>query len=394
MKLIFISENLDFESHTTEAVDVLSQHFEVVESINLTSTYRLVGIDGIVDKIGRSVVYWRPALIVVALGASCLLPIGSFSRWRLCSPGLKICTAFSDSEYLFDVNDFYYAQAADFSLVANPLMEWQFKLYNLEFVGGQLFDERVYSSSIGSVKNIPVSFVGGTYRAGRENYLRHLEEDGIDVRVAGYGSKAGIVTRQEKNNLIRSSWIHLSFSHVHSPDLRRFKRLSGFKGRVVECLKLGTFPLCEHTSMIGQLFGSACLTFSNNIELKEKILYCLDNKDTLSSRVESMLAYYERKYSNSIIIENIKRLVRGQHAVISEVSDSTFERNFNRHRYFYFGFFLSQRPHMALGEGRSIYFRSFNFILFLYWLSRGFIHSLRITYSKFRVQFARRIRRI
>ena len=60
------------------------------------------------------------------------------------------------------------------------------------------------------LKSIDVSFIGGIGRGNRKEYIDFLIHNEINVELAGYGTKRGVISTQEKNEIVHQSKINLN----------------------------------------------------------------------------------------------------------------------------------------------------------------------------------------
>jgi len=379
--LLFVSENLMNESHTSESLDILSKRYNIAGKIDLSSFYFQHGFNGCFLEISKLISKNNISLIILAVGASRLIDPDKIEEWRKSFPEIIICCAFSDAEVLFTRNDFYYAQHADFCWSFNPAMKSVFEMYDIPIVIGQLFDYKLYRKNRTNNQDIKISFIGGIVRSNRSFFIEYLKKKEPDFYIAGYGTNKGIITRDEKNIVISRSLLHLSFSGVHDNELERNKRLRGFKGRYIEALLAGSLPFCQWDPTLVDLFGPNVPFFNTPEELLENYKKLVFNPEKIKQIRKSMLNFYMKKYSNKKILLKIKNFKKQSPSKITCYLDKEFLELFNKQRFYFFGYFIVRlRLFMAFDElkgiKKSLYLVSlFNY---LYEIVRGSYHGLNI----------------
>jgi hypothetical protein len=377
--LLFVSENLTHESHTTETLEVLSSRYNIVGKIDLSNFYLQHGFDGCFSEISKLIIKNKVNFLILAVGASRLIDPEKLENWRQLIPDIIICCAFSDSEVLFTRNDFYYAQHADFCWVYNPAMTSVFEMYDLPVVAGQLFDYKLYRKKRTNNKDLNISFIGGMVRSNRSLFIDIVQKNLPDFFVAGYGTKKGIITRDQKNSVIARSFLHLSFSGVHDNDYERNKRLRGFKGRHIEVLLVGSLPLCQWDPCLLELFGPEVPFFFTPDDLLEIYNKLINDKEKIIQIRKKMLRNYMNKYSNKIILSKIQSFSKQKSFKFTNYLDREFLELFNRQRFYFFGYFIvklemKKAVNELIGIKQPIYF--FSSLNYLYQILRGIYHGL------------------
>ena len=200
-RTLYISEHLLLDSHVGEFIEGIQNNSFQTICIDYKKEYLLLGKNGFEEKIEKVIQDNAINLIVVGLGDSRVLDVEFLCKLSN-KLEIKICMIFSDSEHMFESHDRYYAQAADICWVGTEAAGSLFKTY-----GYKVFEKHGFSKKFRNYlpveKKYDVSFIGGYDRSDRIDYLNYLASNGINVFVAGSGSKIGRVTNKEKDKLIQ-----------------------------------------------------------------------------------------------------------------------------------------------------------------------------------------------
>ena len=123
-------------------------------------------------------------------------------------------------------------------------------------------------------------------KVGRDAYVRSLTASGIDLRVYGAGTSAGVVTQPQVIEIYRRSRINLNFTggSLVTPfdwDLSINRRVRQVKGRCSMIALCGSFVLSEYAPGIERLFhiGKEIDVFHDEDELIEKVRFYLAHED-------------------------------------------------------------------------------------------------------------------
>jgi spore maturation protein CgeB len=201
-----------------------------------------------------------------------------------------------DDEHYFDKSSRYYSQVFDMVITAGQPSVERFKYYGVDAIPAlPPFDVRDMGNPTYE-KIYDVCFVGALdNKIGRKEYVDHLVRNNIDVKVFGYGTPGGVVSRDEMIRIYGSSRIGLNFAGVFlsnclDTDLtinRRLKQCT--KGRSHEIALTGTFVLAEYAHGVEENFdiGAEVDVFHDKDELLSKIKYYLKNdtqREEMASR--------------------------------------------------------------------------------------------------------------
>lgn len=205
----------------------------------------------------------------------------------------KVLLLGDDGQY-FDVSHRYYAECFELVLTVNPPLCDHYALFGTEawFIPS-VFSASLFCREAQPRKEIDVSFVGAMVgKEGRDAYARALSSAGIDVRVYGAGTPAGVVTREQVIDIFRRSRINLNFTRGNLTPLDRHlsinRRIRQIKGRNSKIALCGSFILSEYAPGIEKIFdvGSEIDVFQDEAELVEKVRFYLENE----ARREAMAA--------------------------------------------------------------------------------------------------------
>lgn len=379
MRTLFISENLSKGSHTEDLISGIEKNIDLIEKINYTEMYEFNGKKKFESYIFSRIEEENISLLIFALGSALVIDV-YFLKELNEKTDCKIITMFSDSEHLFEYNDRYYAQASDLTWLLSPACKNQFELYGINTVWTQGFDiNRYYKRDI--IKEFDVSFIGGIERSNRKEYIDYLEKNGIKVELAGYGTKRGLVSVEEKNDIVYKSKINLNFTGVENDYKKIFQRIKQPKGRPMEVSMLGSFTLSEYSYSIDEMFNinDEIDIFHTKEELVEKVKYYLNN-DELRMKMENKayqkaLNNYESKNSFFKVLEaldNIKNVNKTYYL------DEEFCKKFVSKRFYYMTkFFLHGRFNESYLEMQTIKkYKNLTIKNFYFDIPRGIFHFL------------------
>lgn len=285
-----------------------------------------------------------------------------------------------DTEHNFEV-DRYYAQAADLVWLLGPAGVALYELYNIPCMWTQGFDTKRYYFTERE-RDIDVSFIGGIDRGNRKDYVSFLEQNNIHVELYGYGTKNGMISNEQKNEIVWRSKINLNFTGVENKEKNIFKRLLQAKGRPMEIAISGGFVLSEHAPQIDKMFDipNEIDVFRTKEELLEKINYYLKNEQEREKKREKAyrkaLAKYETKNSFKDILSKLDKI---EYSDKTYNLDKDFVKRFISVRFYYLAkFFCKFKFNAAMDELYTIFSYSSLTLRNLYFdIPRGIYHALR-----------------
>lgn len=380
---MYIGENIDPESHTQELLDNLAKSCDAIISFSLAVDYERFGNAGIGDFYESKIFENQIDVLWVSPGESCRIHPNWLYELRIKAPDLVIIACFSDSEHTFECNDKYFAQTADVSLVHGVSNINRFHMLSLNAIGGQIFDFELYDRFRSDKKEIDISFIGGVYRSDRRAYFKALDDHGVQIRVAGFGSTEGWVSRERSLELIAKSKIHLNFSGVCSNYQKIDSRLNQFKGRLFETILLGTIPITQYDSSTEIMFGDyyALLNvFHNESEMIDRIDEVTKNFEKHKDNVEILRRYIINRYSPGKLISDLISPVKKFEVRPTNLIDSVFGQRFIRFRFFYLGkFLISLKARHFLSEA-SVIICQLNYLNYgvLHQFCRGCWHGIKL----------------
>ena len=387
---LFINENLDKGSHSEDFLKGISKTTNLIEAINYSDLYKLLGKFEFERHIKTLIKNNNVELLFFGIGAGMIIDI-FFIKELSENYSVKIIISFPDSEHLFEGIDRYYAQTADLVWVFNPSLEKIFNIYNIHTFSNQGFDTYRYSKKV-MKKTIDVSFIGGINRGNREEYIDFLRKNGIEVELAGFGTKKGLITTKEKNQIVYQSKINLNFTGVLSNDKNIFKRIKQPKGRPQELALLGGFVLSENASGLEDIFEieEEIAVFHSKEELLEKIKYYLQNDEIRESMA---VAGYKKALNSYETVSVVKELLCKLESVGNSNKtyyvDSQFASLFTSARFYYLTISLLRGNFKSVvKEIRTIKkFKNMHLSNFYYDIPRAIYHYFKDTYSKRKVGF-------
>ncbi|WP_373034664.1 glycosyltransferase [Sulfurimonas sp.] len=391
---LFISENLSENSHTDDTISGVEANVNLIEKINYTEMYETNGKIYFEKYILKKIEEKNVELLIFAIGAGMIIDIFFLKKISECFD-LKIITMFSDSEHLFESNDRYYAQTSDLTWLLSPSTEELFNLYDINSVWTQGFDKNRYPKKE-LTKSIDISFIGGINRSNRLEYIDFLRENGINVELAGYGTDRGLISVEEKNEIVYKSKINLNFTGVENEDKKIFKRVKQPKGRPMEISMLGGFTLSEYSYGIEKMFdvNKEIDIFHDKEELLEKIKFYLANEKSLEEKAQCAYNRAFREYeTNNSFLKVLDALEKIKYVNKTYFIDDNFAKRFTSTRFYYMTKFL------IIGELKAsfdeiktiIKYKNITFKNFYFDIPRGIFHVLdkKIIYTRKIVNFLR-----
>jgi hypothetical protein len=388
--ILYVSENTQSGSHVFDLSSGIEQNSDFYALIDYTEMYKTKGKIGFESHIKKLILNNIVDTIIIGIGAGMIIDI-FFIKELSENYSVKIIISFPDSEHLFEGIDRYYAQTADLVWVFNPSLEKIFNIYNIHTFSNQGFDTYRYSKKV-MKKTIDVSFIGGINRGNREEYIDFLRKNGIEVELAGFGTKKGLITTKEKNQIVYQSKINLNFTGVLSNDKNIFKRIKQPKGRPQELALLGGFVLSENASGLGDIFEieEEIAVFHSKEELLAKIKFYLQNDEIRESMA---VAGYKKALNSyetvSVVKELLCKLESVRNSNKTYYVDSQFASLFTSARFYYLTISLiSGNFKSAVEEIRTIKkFKNIHLNNFYYDIPRAIYHYFRDTNSKRKVGF-------
>lgn len=231
-----------------------------------------------------------------------------------------IAMVFWDMEQFFDQIDRYYAQLADLVLLTtNHEYEYKLKLLNINtYCPFSLFDSTKYKPLQNTLPPIDVSFVGEVTKGKRKEYIKYLEDNGINIEAYGVGTKNGKVSFNKVVEIFNQSKINLSFTGTYANDIYSFglninNHILQNKGKPIEIALCGGFVLTEYVPSIEKVFPNEDMdTFLTKEELLQKVQYYLQEeakRQEMATRAhEYALIHYDSINSFEKIFEQIKEI--------------------------------------------------------------------------------------
>jgi len=332
--------------------------------IDYKDIYRLHGPSKAEEMVSEILHKNKVDIVILCLGDSYEFSIEYFSELQ----AQFFCVLVSqEDEHNFDKSSRYYSQAFDVVTTVGQLSVDRYKLYRIDalpYYGGyDTWDWRNLSFE----KNYDVCFVGAVdNKIGRNEYLSHLIENNINVKIFGSGSPEGVISRDAMNEVYCSSKIGLNFTGVTFSGLDRDisinHRIQQIKARAQEIAMTGTFVLSEYSTEIGKLFeiGSEMDVFHNKEELLSKVEYYLENEEereemAFKAYKRAVCDYDEVNVWKNFMAEFHKRIeIKSKSSNLAKniiYKDPIFKRAFSAfHLYQMLGFLLNGRPRNALAE--------------------------------------------
>ena len=327
------------------------------------ATYRRVGMAALESQLLKLIEERQVDIVVYPLGMEFdFRP--AFLRDSL--SGVFKVLVLGDDEHYFDVSHRYYAQCFDLVLTTNPLCD-RYRLYGIDARFMPVpFDSKTFSPSSDVGKEIDVSFVGAMKsKIGRAEYARALEASGIDFRVYGVGTTAGILSRSQSIEIYRRSRINLNFTggNLVTPldaTLSINRRIRQVKGRCFMVALCCSFVLSEYAPGIEKVFhiGKEIDVFHDELELIDKIRYYLAHeyeREEMARRsyMRAIKEYDEAAFGRELVskLEVRVRSRDKQKSTMPLYLDRQFWVRFGAWRFKYLVIFLfSGKPYLFAQE--------------------------------------------
>jgi glycosyl transferase family 1 len=321
--------------------------FEAVHRVDPEVLYQEGGISRLEDGILRIIGEHDVEVIFYALGTEFdFRPQFFYDRLA----HLYRVLILGDDEHYFDISHRYYAQCFDLVLTNNPLCE-RFHLYGID----ALFLPNVHSAEVfrptpGMPKEIDVSFIGAmSGKVGRASHAQALSRSGLDLKLFGPGTKAGVLTPSEVIDVYRRSRINLNFTGANfstplDSHLSINRRVRQVKGRCNKIAMCGSFVLSEYAPGIERLFdvGREIDVFHDSGELVDKIRFYLSRdqlREEMAARARSraLAQYDEAKFWPGMIGEIRARVAakRRRRLILPLCVDQSFLSAFGAWRFKY-----------------------------------------------------------
>ena len=212
--VLFVGENLVPDSHTFDVISAIECFSDEVIKLNYVESYKENGKKKFESLILEYIELQYCNSIFFAIGEWLAIDILFIKRINAME-GVKVILIVSDSEHQFEDVDRYYAQSVDLVWSLSPAVLPLYDLYRTKAVFSHPFDVTRYPKKY-KEKKYDVSFVGGVGRSNRMEYLEYLISKGVNVYLAGYGTKIGSVSVSKKNDIVYSSKINLNFTGVEN----------------------------------------------------------------------------------------------------------------------------------------------------------------------------------
>jgi hypothetical protein len=348
--LVLAPDNPEARLNDFDFAGMIARHAEVpIVRLDPERGYSAGGMQALERQIERQVREQAIDVLVYALGIEFDFDPRFFGTLRTTFKVLLL----GDDEHYFDVLHRYYAPFFDVVLTTNAEYD-RYREYGAEpvFLPG-VFSPALFNPGSDRRKDYDVSFIGAMDKVGRSRYVEALKRAGIEVRLFGAGTAAGVVSSDQVVEIYRRSRINLNFTGgaLRTPlerDPEANRHVRQLKGRMTKIALCGSFVLSEHAPRIERLFdvGTEIDTFDSEGELVEKVrLYLADEvrREAMAARAHSraLAQYDEAKYWPQLVrriaelAQAGSRPARGQFA-----PDRTFWSGFGAWRFKYLVVFL------------------------------------------------------
>jgi hypothetical protein len=353
----------DMGTNTLRALNRIGEH--KIIHIDYKKLYSQHGPNETKAIINGSLIRNKVDVVIFGLDSDFEFPIEYFHELKSC---YFMVMYVGDDEHYFDKSSRYYSQAFDLVITAGRPSAERFKYYGVDAIPATPpFDiSKIKKTQADRIYD--VCFVGALgNKIGRKEYLDHLITNKIDVKIFGYGTPGGVVSRDEMIRIYSSSKIGLNFTGVFVSNCldtditinRRLKQCT--KGRTHEIAMTGAFLLSEYAYGIEDNFeiGPEIDIFHDKDELLSKIKFYLKNshqrEEMAKKAFEKVVLECDevtvwKKYLE-IIDEKMKIKVKANNCVKIIYKDPIFKRAFaSFHLLKMLDFMLRGMPKVAQDE--------------------------------------------
>ena len=274
--------SLDYEMGTSplRALKRIGKHNII--PIDHKALYKLHGPSKIIEITKELLRENKVEIVIFGLEGEYEFPIEYFSGLR---EHYFMVLHVGDDEHYFDKSSRYYSQAFDLIMTQTRLSMGRFEMYGVDSI---LLPPAFDISGIKNLhyeKTYDVSFIGVIInKIGRKDYLNFLIENNIDIKIFGFGTSGGVVSRNEMCRVSGSSKIGLNFTGLATnncldSDITINRRMKQPKVRAHEIALMNTFVLAEYVPGIEEFFdiGEEIDIFHDKNELLEKVKYYLEH---------------------------------------------------------------------------------------------------------------------
>jgi spore maturation protein CgeB len=347
--LVLAPDNPEAHLNDFDFAGMIARHAGVhVVRLDPEKAYSAGGIAGLEREVERELREQAIDVLVYALGTEFDFDPRFFGNLS----GVYRILELGDDEHYFEPLHRYYAPFFDLVLTTNPECE-RYRPLGVEpiFQPG-VFSSAVFNPGTERRKDYDVSFIGAMDKVGRERYATALSRAGIEVRLFGAGTRAGIVTQDQVVEIYRRSRINLNFTGgaLRTPlerDPAVNRNVRQVKGRMSKIALCGSFVLSEDAPGIARLFkvGEEIDVFHDEQQLVEKVRFYLAHeaqREAMATRAHARaLADYDEARFWPQLVRTIERLARPERPARKPTAlDWTFWSGFGAWRFKYFVVFL------------------------------------------------------
>lgn len=258
--------------------------------------------------------------------------IETLLKIREISPKTKTVAIFGDDSSQFDNFSRYYSLLFDYSFTTLKRYHRKYKKDGVKGVfDTNLTDTHSFKPLIAKRK-YDVTFVGSQKldKSGRYEMIKYLKDNGIKVRVYGFGWKNfpemrdiyhGSTSNEEMVQILNESKINLCFSkdNFGRPQL---------KAKAFEVSACNSFMLCEFAPDYNDYFkeGKEIIMFRGKEDLLKKVKYYLKNK---KAREKIALKAYKKTVRDYGLYNEIKYMIektknKTEHSELPKVKGDVF----------------------------------------------------------------------
>ena len=374
ISLLILHDDLNWYcAETKEWANILHKIHKNSFKINFSELFLCLGTKGLQDYITNFINQHNINVIYFAMPFSAEFDLTFIEKLR---NRVYIVMYFDDMALFFNDTFRYLSQSVDLVLSHDYIEKYRFELYGTRSLFFPMFDPMVvdYSYDV-EKKDIEVSFLGRVDRVGRKEFLEFLDNNNIGMQIYGDGTKNGIVSKQQKIDILGRSKIGLNFSgcaeYIHKRGNKIDKRIKQAKGRLWELAFTKSLVMTEYAPGLEKSFniGEEIVIFEDKYDLLEKIKFYQKNDDL---RKEIAIKGYQRAIRDCNPVEVCNNLLQLIYKYSKEkkyrpseiIFDDDYLKSVSKHRAIYAVRFMKQKKYRLALEELKLVIRSkkFNFL--------------------------------
>ncbi len=311
-KILFLETNSEFYSFYRNMYLTLSRLCRKMLHFNRRENYFRYGKEKMNSMLLSLIAKEKPDYIFTWLTWDEFF-IDTLMKINEISPKTKTVVILGDDTIQFEDLSRYYALLFNYAFTTLKSYQKRYKQEGIKDVYFTCLTDAKNFHPIETEKKYDVTFVGSQKldKAGRYEMIKYLKDNGISVRVFGFGWEnypeikdiyGGPLGSDEIVNVTNQSKINLCFSkdNLGRPQM---------KAKIFELGACRSFALCEHAPDYDSYFkeGKDIVFFRNKEELLSKVKYYLKNS---KEREKVAQAAYNTVINNYVLHTELKNFIK------------------------------------------------------------------------------------